>query len=123
MQDDLEARARRLLAENQALKAQLPQWSAAIAERDQYIGQLHAERDGACAARDRYQANGKRLLEQYRELESIFGFPGALTALRFALHPDTGKGGDIRSRTAITQTLNGVVQRLGIPKGNRKDKK
>ena len=56
-----------LLQENTSFKAALPQWEAAVAERDQYIAALHEERDQACAARDRYQETGKRALAQLRE--------------------------------------------------------
>ena len=103
-----------LLQEKEAVKAQLEQWAAAVKERDELIGTLHEERDRACAERDRYQATGERASAQLRELESIIAFPGALNALRMALHPDTGKGGDVPSRTAIFKTLNAVVARLGI---------
>lgn len=108
--DDL-AEAKAVIA---GLLNQLEQWKAAVAERDQYITALHAERDEACAARDRYQANGKRAAAQLDELQSIIAFPGARNALLKAVHPDTGMGGDIASRTAITQTLNAVLKRLGL---------
>src|ERR1700746_2330879 len=38
-----------LLVENLSLKAQLAQWSGAVAERDRYIAELHDERDRAIA--------------------------------------------------------------------------
>lgn len=103
-----------LLQEKEGVKAQLEQWAAAVKERDELIGTLHKERDRACAERDRYQATGERASAQLRELESIIAFPGALNGLRKALHPDTGTGGDVPSRTAIFKTLNAIVARLGI---------
>jgi hypothetical protein len=90
------------------------QWQAAVAERDELIRALAAERDRASAARDRYQDNGRRALAQLRELESILAFPGAKTALLKALHPDTGAGGDVAARTAAFQTLMAALARLGI---------
>jgi hypothetical protein len=64
------------------------------------------------ATRDRYQTNGKRLLAQMRELESIFAFPGVMRALEKALHPDTGAGGDAAVRTAMFQILMTVRNRM-----------
>jgi hypothetical protein len=110
-----------LLAKTEGLNGQLEQWQAALAARDETILGLYRERDElaaelarACATRDRYQANGKRVLAQNREMESILKFPGVPEALTKALHPDTGKGGDMRARTAIFQALMPVLVRLGI---------
>jgi hypothetical protein len=81
------------------------------------------------ATRDRYQKNGKRLLAQMRELdsiiapmrermgemgelESIIAFPGVMRALEKALHPDTGAGGDTATRTAMFQTLMTIRNRM-----------
>jgi hypothetical protein len=64
------------------------------------------------ATRDRYQRNGKRLLAQMRELESIIAFPGVMRALEKALHPDTGAGGDAAARTAMFQTLMTIRNRI-----------
>lgn len=80
-----------LLEENASLKAQL------------------ARGEG-----ERAQASDQRMRAQMRELESILAFPGARKALLKALHPDTGEGGSKTSRTEITQTLNAVMERLGI---------
>jgi hypothetical protein len=78
------------------------------------IAGLAQQLEAAQAARDRFQANGKKLLAHYRELESIIAFPGVKNALFKALHPDTGTGGDVASRTAAFQVLMGVFARLGI---------
>jgi hypothetical protein len=64
------------------------------------------------ATRDRYQRNGKRLLAQMRELESIIAFPGVMRALEKALHPDAGAGGDAGARTAMFQTLMTIRNRI-----------
>jgi hypothetical protein len=64
------------------------------------------------ATRDRYQRNGKRLLTQMRELESIIACPGVMRALEKALHPDTGAGGDAAARTAMFQTLMTIRNRM-----------
>jgi hypothetical protein len=92
---ECEALIDKLLEENASLKAQM------------------AELQRAGEARDRSQANDV-LAQQMRELESILAFPGVRNALCKALHPDTGTGGDIVSRTAIFQTLMAVFERLGI---------
>ena len=47
-------------------------------------------------------------------MEAIIKFPGAGDALLKALHPDTGQGGDVASRTAIFETLMRVLQSLGV---------
>jgi hypothetical protein len=65
-------------------------------------------------ANARGPASSERVLAQLHELESILAFPGARRALEMALHPDTGKGGSIATRTEITKTLHAVVERLGI---------
>lgn len=98
------------------LLEQLAQWKAAVAERDEYIAALAEERDQACEARDRYQANGKRAVAQLHELETIIAFPGVKTALVKALHPDPviGTGGDVAARTAAFQTLMAALGRLGL---------
>jgi|SRR5271156_1427545 len=103
-----------LLEQNASLKEQVAAWAAAVAERDEYIGALADERDRACATRDRYQETGKRAAAQLRELEIIITFPGVKNALCKAVHPDTGTGGDIPSRTAVFQTLMAVLTRLGL---------
>jgi hypothetical protein len=89
-----------LLEENTSLKAQQAQWVAAISERDNYIGELADERDRAFAQRG--------------ELETIIAFPGVKNALLKALHPDTGTGGDVVSRTAAFQRLMTIFERLGL---------
>jgi hypothetical protein len=79
--------------------------SASVAELALQVAQTEA-------TRDRYQRNGKRLLAQMRELESIIAFPGVMRALEKALHPDTGTGGDAALRTAMFQTLMTVRNRM-----------
>lgn len=88
-----------LLAENASLKVQ--------------VAELQDECDRAYEAHTRSQENGQ-LLTQMRELKSIIAFPGARNALVKALHPDTGTGGDIRSRTAIFQRAMAVFEQLGV---------
>lgn len=85
------------------------------AERDQFA----IERDHFAATRDRYQSNGKRIkaeklqLEAEKlQLETICKFPGVKKALVKATHPDTGTGGDVRSRTKIFQALQAVYDRI-----------
>jgi hypothetical protein len=102
------------IEQNASLKATLEQWQAAVAERDARIGALVGELDLACVDHDHGKAEVNHLREQIGDLESIIAFPGVKNALRKATHPDTGAGGDVTSRTAIFQTLNAVLARLGL---------
>jgi hypothetical protein len=77
--------------------------------------QRSGELQRACVARDRYQASGKRLLAQYRELEFILRFPGVEKALQKQLHPDMHPGanaGEQRARSDIFTKLIVVYERM-----------
>lgn len=95
-----------LLAENASLRAQLAQ---AREENASLRAELASARDD-----ERQQAADQRVRAQKDELELILAFPGVRRALEMALHPDTGKGGSIKTRTEICQTLHAVMDRLGI---------
>jgi hypothetical protein len=88
-----------LMEEREGFAAQVRQWAAAIAERDEVIGKLDEDRQGAAA--------------RLREVESIIAFPGVKKALEKVLHPD-GKSGDPAAFTAAFQTLMAVCERLGL---------
>jgi chromosome segregation ATPase len=102
--------------ENTALRGRLDQYAAALAARDAQISTLADELRRTAETRDTYQTNGKRL---NAEVRLILQFPGALDALQKALHPDTGQGGNVRSRTEVFQILNAVRDRLGLNKRKR----
>ena len=78
-------------------------------EQEVEIAALRAELAQTAARRDGDQA----ILAQLRELESIFVFPGVMTALLKVLHPDTADAADdVHARTDIFQTLMAVRSRL-----------
>jgi hypothetical protein len=108
------------------LYAKVTEYEDAIAARDSRLkefaaanARLRVDLAAACETRDRYQANGKRLLVETKELrarcaamESIFRFPGVRKALLKVAHPDTGSGGNLVSRTEIFKSLMGVFERI-----------
>ena len=112
-----------------ALNSQLRQWQAALDERDRYIARLHTERDKLAAARDRFAANGKKLLAETTELralnatlEALRRFPrvdqSVRKALNKAFHPnghlaDAGGEREQRALTEIYQRLTAVLDRIG----------
>lgn len=71
----------------------------------------------AVAARDKYQANGKRYKAQLAETDALFAIPGvfdaARRAARAATHPDRAKGeADRRARTAKFQDIEAAFDRI-----------
>jgi len=114
-----------LLREVEQGAQQLATWQEAVAERDAAIAGLADERNRladslrqAEATRDRYQANGKRIAAEKRELEAALKIPGVLdTARKAALkstHPD-GATNDFerRARTICFQERAAVFDRIG----------
>jgi hypothetical protein len=68
------------------------------------------------ATRDRYRQNGKRVLAERRELESVLLAPRVKTALRKALHADANPGApadEQRLCDAAFAKLTAIYKRLG----------
>ncbi|MBV9152696.1 MAG: hypothetical protein JO204_13060 [Alphaproteobacteria bacterium] len=80
----------------------LDQHRRALAERDAIIAEV-------TASRDRYQANGKKLLAEVRELrdhaEAIRNFAGGWKAISKATHPDRAAPEDRAAREEIFKLM------------------
>ena len=92
-------------------------WQQAVAERDRTIGDLAADLARVTTTRDRYQANGKRIAAEKREMDAIFKVPGvyeaARRAARSATHPDRATSdADRRARTAKFQEIEAAFDRI-----------
>jgi hypothetical protein len=85
-----------------------------LAECKAIIADLTEENASLKAAITELASERDRTPAHTRELETIIAFPGVKNALFKALHPDTGTGGNVQSRTAIFQTLMNVLERLGL---------